>query len=303
MYDYRNRLTEVETGGTIIATYTYNALNQRIGIQEGGSQIWTVYNGKSANALPYADFNASGTLLTRYVSGPGMVNGAVTPVLLARTSSGGATAWYLTDKLDSVRDIVSSSGSLLDHIVYDSFGNILTETVASNGDRFKFAGMQFDSDANEYFDHARWYAASDGTFTSMDPLGFGAADTNLHRYSNNAPTLENDPSGEIVPILVLGGIGAIAAGGSYLAGHLGDPSFSVGDLVVVSLFGFAIGATIGSFAIVLGGMGIGVATAETTSVLGEMLMTGTGIAGLTNTASVIFAAGSGARFQCDDNCR
>ena len=76
-YDYRNRLTQVTQGGTVIATYTYNALDQRIGIQESGGQTWTVYNGKNPDALPYADFNGSGTLLTRYVSGPGMVNGAV----------------------------------------------------------------------------------------------------------------------------------------------------------------------------------------------------------------------------------
>ena len=97
----------------MIATYTYNALDQRIGIKDsGGGQTWTVYNGTSADALPYADFNGSGTLLTRYLSGPGMVNGAVVDELLARTSSGGTTAWYLTDKLGSVRDIVSSSGSV-----------------------------------------------------------------------------------------------------------------------------------------------------------------------------------------------
>ena len=35
-YDYRNRLTEVEQGGTVIATYTYNALDQRIGIKDSG---------------------------------------------------------------------------------------------------------------------------------------------------------------------------------------------------------------------------------------------------------------------------
>ena len=119
-YDYRNRLTEVTQGGTVIATYTYNALNQRIGVQEGGSRTWTVYNGKSSNALPNADFNASGSLLTRYVLSSGMVNGAATQIISARTSSGGATAWYITDKLDSVRDVVSSSGSALDHVVYDS---------------------------------------------------------------------------------------------------------------------------------------------------------------------------------------
>ena len=46
-YDYRNRLTEVTQGGTVIATYTYNALDQRIGVQEAGSRTWTVYNGTS----------------------------------------------------------------------------------------------------------------------------------------------------------------------------------------------------------------------------------------------------------------
>ena len=194
-YDNRNRLTEVTQGGTVIATYTYNALNQRIGVQEGGSQIWTVYNGKSADAVPYADFNGSGTLLTRYLSGPGMVSGAVAPILLARTSSGGATAWYLTDTLDSVRDIVSSSGSLLDHVVYDSFGNILTETNASNGDRFTYAGMEYDSTTGQYFDNARWYSAGNERFTTQDPMGFGAADPNLYPYAGNNATDGTDPSG------------------------------------------------------------------------------------------------------------
>ncbi len=194
-YDYRNRLTEVKQGGTIVATYTYNALNQRIGVQEGGSQTWTVYNGKNPDAVPYADFNGSGALLTRYLSGAGMVNAAVADVLLARTSSGGATAWYLTDKLDSVRDIVSSAGSVLNHVVYDSFGNITTETNASNGDRFTYAGMEYDSTTAQFFDNARWYGAGVGHFTIQDPKGFGAGDPNLYRYTGNNATDATDPSG------------------------------------------------------------------------------------------------------------
>ncbi len=107
-----------------------------------------------------------------------MVNGAVVDELLARTSSGGTTAWYLTDNLGSVRDIVNSSGNELDHIVYDSFGNILTETNAANGDRFKFAGMEYDPATGQYYDRARDYSAVAGRFTAQDPLAFAAADTN-----------------------------------------------------------------------------------------------------------------------------
>ncbi len=186
----------------------YDALNQRIGIDDsGGGQTWTVYNGTSADALPYADFNGSGTLLIRYVSGPGMVNDAAVDELLARTSSGGATAWYLTDKLDSVRDIVSSSGSELDHIVYDSFGNILTETNASNGDRFKFAGMQFDAVMQQYFDQARWYGPALGRFLIQDPLGFAADDDDLYRYAGGSPTNLVDESGTDDSTVVVGGVG------------------------------------------------------------------------------------------------
>jgi len=194
-YDYHNRLTEVTTGGTVVATYTYNALDQRIGVKDSGTQTWTVFNGKSADADPYADFNGSGTLTERYLFGPGVVNGAAVDEILARTSSGGTTAWYLTDKLSSVRDIVSTSGSELDHIVYDSFGNIVTETNAANGDRFKFAGMQYDATTGQYFDHARWYGSGVGRFLRQDPKGFAAGDSNLYRYANNGPTDGTDRSG------------------------------------------------------------------------------------------------------------
>ena len=100
-----------------------------------------------------------------------MVNGAVVDQLLARTSASGTTAWYLTDKLGSVRDIVSTSGTELDHIVYDSFGNIVTETHATNGDRFKFAGMEYDSTVGQYYDRGDDYDEVIGRFMGQDPEG------------------------------------------------------------------------------------------------------------------------------------
>jgi RHS repeat-associated protein len=127
--------------------------------------------------------------------------------ILARTSSGGTTAWYLTDDLGSVRDIVGSTGSELDHIVYDSFGNIVTETDAANGDRFKFAGMQYDAVTGQYYDHARSYGSIVGRFTGRDPIGFAAGDSNLYRYVGNDTTYAVDPTGEIVWVLV--GVGVL----------------------------------------------------------------------------------------------
>ena len=62
-----------------MATYTYDALNRRIGFKDNGTQTWTVYDGTSPFANPYADFNGSGTLLTRYVVGPAVDRSSPAP--------------------------------------------------------------------------------------------------------------------------------------------------------------------------------------------------------------------------------
>jgi RHS repeat-associated protein len=188
-YDYENRLTSVDQNGTVIATYTYDALGRRIEIDDDGTQTWTVFNGTSADANPYADFTSSGAVSVRYLFGPAV------DAILARTSSSGATAWYMTDELGSVTDLISSSGTELDHIVYGPYGNIVSESDASDGDRFKFAGMQYDATTGLYYDHARYYDAAIGRFTSQDPKGFKAGDTNLYRYVANDPTNSTDPTG------------------------------------------------------------------------------------------------------------
>jgi RHS repeat-associated protein len=84
---------------------------------------------------------------------------------------------------------------VIDHIVYDSFGNITTQTNASNADRFLFAGMQYDATTGLYYDHARYYDAAIGRFVSEDPTGFEAGDTNLYRYVGDNPINHVDPSG------------------------------------------------------------------------------------------------------------
>ena len=112
-----------------------------------------------------------------------------------RTSSSGTTAWYLTDQLGSVRFIENTSGTVLDAITYDAFGNITSQSDSAYGDRFMFAGMQYDATTGLYYDHARYYDAAVGRFMSQDPKGFAAGDTNLYRYAGNEVTTLTDPSG------------------------------------------------------------------------------------------------------------
>ena len=184
-YDYYNRLTGVTVGGTAVATYVYDALGRRIGFNDNGTQTWTVYDGVNG----YADFNGAGTLLERYLYGPAV------DALLARTSSGGTTAWYLTDRLGTVRDIASTSGTVIDHLSYDSFGNVLSESNSGNGDRFKFTGREFDATTGQYYYRARWYGPTVGKFINQDPKGMTAGDANLYRYVGNDTTNSTDSLG------------------------------------------------------------------------------------------------------------
>src|SRR5262249_21382292 len=149
-----------------------------------GTTTWTIYNGKN----PYADYNNSGTRLERYLYG------LAVDQLFAR-NDGTNTAFYLTDKLGSVRELVNTTGSGLDTITYDSFGVILSETNAGNGDRFKFTGREWDSEIAHYYYRARGYAPSVGRFVNQDPAGFSAKGVNLYAYTSNSPLNATDPSG------------------------------------------------------------------------------------------------------------
>jgi RHS repeat-associated protein len=91
--------------------------------------------------------------------------------------------------------IANTTTGTEDEITYDPFGDIVTQTNATDAVRFGFAGMEYDSTTGLYYDHARYYDAAIGRFTSQDPKSFAAGDTNLYRYVGNQPTTGTDPSG------------------------------------------------------------------------------------------------------------
>jgi RHS repeat-associated protein len=188
------------------ATYTYDALDRRIGIDDDNTQTWTVFDGQE----PYADFTGSGSLAMRYLAAPGALGAP-----LARTNSGGTTAWYLTDHLGSVRDVVTNSGggTVIDHVDYDGFGNIADESSPSSGDRFKYAGMVYDVTVGIDLTIYRSYNPATGRFEQQDPLGFHGKDFDLYRYTNNNTLNAVDPSGEFWFLIVLAGAALLVGGG------------------------------------------------------------------------------------------
>jgi RHS repeat-associated protein len=126
--------------------------------------------------------------VTRYV------HGDQTDQLFVRVSSTGTVAWYLTDRLGSVRNLTDNSGVVQDTITYDGYGNA-TETNSSFGDRYKFTGRELDSETGLQYNRARYYDPATGRWTSEDSLEFGAGDPNFYGYAANQPTGQTDPAG------------------------------------------------------------------------------------------------------------
>jgi RHS repeat-associated protein len=197
-WDYRNRLSEVtyedaSLNVTKTVDYEYDTHDRRIGLavttSSGTTGTLYLYDG---NDLALTIDLSTLTLADRFLMGPGQNQ------LLAQENIGtGAVSWTLTDHLGSVTDVVDggSGHNLLDHIVYDSFGNIVSQSNSSYATQMLYTGYQYDSDTGLYYANARYYNPGTGTFLSQDPSGFAAGDMNLYRYVASHPTYATDPTG------------------------------------------------------------------------------------------------------------
>jgi len=127
----------------------------------------------------------------------------VDQVLGEEAVNGGAdetVQWTLTDHLNTVRNMAkynsqTDTTTVVNHLVYDAFGKVTSETNPAVDSLFLFTGRPFDSDSHLQNNLNRWYDARVGRWLSEDPVGFDAGDENLYRYVGNSPITSLDPSG------------------------------------------------------------------------------------------------------------
>jgi RHS repeat-associated protein len=239
-YDVENRLTKVVTPqGTW--EYQYDGL---------GNRVATVLNGQRTEYLldPFGlgdvvgEYNGS-TLVANYTHGLGLVSRV----------SGSNSNYYDADAIGSTVGLTATDGSYVNRYSYLPFGEDLTK-VEGVANSFEYVGQWGVMDEGNGLDfmRARFYDSSLGRFTAVDPLGVNAGDANFYRYVFNDPIQNNDPSGEIAPLVVaaIGGFligGAtdilIQAGSQYLSGQDININWtSVGTSAVFGAVGGGIGA-------------------------------------------------------------
>jgi RHS repeat-associated protein len=96
---------------------------------------------------------------------------------------------------------------VVNHLVYDAFGRVTSETNPAVDSLFLFTARPFDPDTGLQNNLNRWYDAGVGRWLSEDPIGFASGDGNLYRYVKNCPRNVTDPTGEVpvIPIAIGGG--------------------------------------------------------------------------------------------------
>ncbi len=205
-WDHRNRLTRVTDrpsavgAPTQVVDYTYDTLNRRIaskvdatpGDAVDGKITYFVYDGSDV-LVELVDLDGSGPAVAtesmRYLHGPAVDQ------ILAQEDATGKVLWDLADHLETVRDLVNNSGIVVNHLKYDSFGNVFAQSNPAANTRYQFTGREHDSETGLQYNRARYYDATSGRFLSEDPIGFNGRDFNVYRYVANSPTTETDPSG------------------------------------------------------------------------------------------------------------
>jgi len=100
--------------------------------------------------------------------------------------------------------------TVVNHLIYDAFGGVTSESNLTIDSLFLFTGRPFDSDTQLQNNLNRWYDARVGRWLSADPIGFAGGDGNLYRYVGNGVILRGDWLGLITPgtnhILLPGGV-------------------------------------------------------------------------------------------------
>jgi len=276
-YDNRGNLT-----GDGVWTYAYDADNKLKTASKSGYAATLAYDAEArlrrttlagiVTDLLYdgvdlvAEYDSAGTLLRRYVHGPGVDE----PLVWYEGTVTANKSWLYAEHLGSIVGRAASAGASTAIYSYGPYGE--PNTVA--GARWRYTGQQYLEGLNLYYYKARFYSPALGRFLQTDPIGT-QDDLNLYAYVGNSPVNANDPTGlkmEDVKQLAAGAGGSIE--NWWNSAVTGFQSESAGDTALKILEGMnptasaaAKGVGLGSIKLI-GALGAakGVATIDTAAV-------------------------------------
>ncbi len=178
-YTSENRLAATNTG---VSLY-YDGLGR---LTEYDTSVSTrfAYDG---NQIATEIANPSGTILKRYVYGPGNDE----PLVEYDLSGGGYTrSWLHADERGSLIAQTNDGGAVTAVNSYDEYG----VPGAGNVGRFGYTGQAYLPELGLWYYKARMYSSRLGRFLQTDPIGYGDG-LNWYNYVGGDPVNGIDPTG------------------------------------------------------------------------------------------------------------
>ncbi|QWP76606.1 RHS repeat protein [Lysobacter sp. K5869] len=196
VYDSSDRLTQVKQNGIVKAGYRYNALGQRVAIENGaGSTLtYTVYD-EAGNWV--GDYDANGVAQQQVV----WFNNAPAGLLVGSGSA--QTLMYVeTDHLGTPRAVIDPARNVAVwawNAKSEVFGNDSpNQDPDSDGTAFvfnmRFPGQRYDATSGLFYNYLRDYDPTTGRYMQADPIGLKGG-ISLYGYVSGSPTSYIDPFG------------------------------------------------------------------------------------------------------------
>ena len=184
-YSDRNQMTVAQLAGSTIATYTLNALSERV-------------EKVTSSATERYDYNETSQILGEYGADERdyIWMGGI-PVANVDTSGTTSTIAYVTsDQLGTPRAVANSSGTTEWQLAYQ--GNPWSEVspTSSTGYTYnlRFPGQYFDAETELNYNINRDYDSATGRYIESDPVGLlGGIST--YAYVGGNPLSKRDPLG------------------------------------------------------------------------------------------------------------
>lgn len=197
-YDARNRMTVVQQNGATVATYTYNALGQRVA--------------KSATYPATLNqryvYDENGLLVGEYGSGKRdyIWLGSLPVAVVDTTGTTSAVNYVITDGSNTPRAITGSTGKSVWSLAYQTnpFGEQLPTSSSGFTYNLRSPGQYYDAESGLNYNITRYYESAAGRYGQSDATGLWGGINTYAAVSNN-PLNRIDPDG--LRDIFVGGLG------------------------------------------------------------------------------------------------